>query len=75
MRKEANWLKSGNELKDRETAALIWLECVIVVAMLYLSATLLGCSGQTGWRVSFGVAPVTAIEDSSSLQTKTGTGK
>jgi hypothetical protein len=29
---------------------------------------LVGCGGSTGWRVSFGVSPVTSIEDTQALK-------
>lgn len=46
------------------------LECIIgslggVFVVLLLGLT--GCSGQTGWRVSFGVSPVKQIDDRQQL--------
>jgi len=40
-------------------ATLMW-----VVLYVYLT----GCGSSAGWRVSFGVAPVTAIEDKQQLK-------
>jgi hypothetical protein len=38
-------------------SGLFWLLCGIIVVMSS------GCSSATGWRVSFGVAPVKSIHD------------
>lgn len=43
-------------------------EWAVFLALLVILATLMsGCAGRTGWRVSFGVSPVTAISDQASL--------
>ena len=38
-----------------------WIVRGFAVAVLALALS--GCSGSTGWRVSFGVSPVTAIDE------------
>ena len=43
-------------------SALVALVCALLLGCLG------GCSSATGWRVSFGVAPVSQIRDVASLQ-------
>lgn len=57
-------IKVNGREKDA-VQALFWL-----VIMLVLLNSLWGCSGSTGWRVSFGVSPVTAINDQATLKEK-----
>jgi len=41
---------------------------LVVVTFLLVMSALTGCGSSTGWRVSFGVAPVSQIHDIASLQ-------
>lgn len=49
---------------ERGLAGVTLVTLVIILVVGLLS----GCSGSTGWRVSFGVAPVSQIRDVASLQ-------
>ena len=48
---------------------LIFLLCILFWALMAFIFS--GCSSTTGWRISFGVSPVTAIEENQKLQNKT----
>lgn len=47
----------------KETYVLFWL-CIGIMAICLCS----GCASRTGWEVRFGVAPVTAINNNTSLE-------
>ena len=52
--------------KEMAESAVSWTLFAIVLALIGCAMT--GCSSSTGWRVSFGVAPVSQIRDVASLQ-------
>ena len=52
-------------MKQEEKATSVGLA---IIFMLLVAGALQGCSSSTGWRVSFGVAPVSQIRDVASLQ-------
>lgn len=52
--------------KEMAESAVSWTLFAIVLALIGCAMT--GCGSTTGWRVSFGVAPVSQIRDVASLQ-------
>lgn len=59
-------MESMNSDKEFSEGLVSWGLFAIVIALIGMMTT--GCSGSTGWRVSFGVAPVSQIRDVASLQ-------
>ena len=48
-----------------------WLDIVILMAVCALiSAVLSGCGATTGWKVEFGVSPITSVHDEKGLNTR-----
>jgi hypothetical protein len=56
----------AQERKESFIQMIFWATCCV-----YLVHILMGCGGSTGWRVSFGVSPVTAINDQATLVKET----
>lgn len=58
-----------NERVESFCHMVFWL-FISLMSLSYLT----GCGGSTGWRVSFGVSPVTAISDKAELTKETKPG-
>lgn len=43
------------------------MKVTFLTGLLVIGLLLSGCSGSTGWRVSFGVAPVKSLDDKQGL--------
>lgn len=43
---------------------------MVVLVMLVVVTVVSGCSSQTGWRFSFAISPVTAIDEKQQLNDK-----
>ena len=65
-----NWPNDGPVLKGEAMVNEKTLSgtLMFIGLLLVVSAFMSGCSSATGWRVSFGVAPVSQIRDVASLQ-------
>lgn len=62
-------IQSDNVRKGSFLDVIIWAGLWVALLHVVLSQT--GCGGSTGWRVSFGVSPVTAINDQATLVKET----
>lgn len=58
-------MENENKIGITESFATITL---VVIMFLLIVGSFTGCGASTGWRVSFGVAPVSQIHDIASLQ-------
>ena len=59
-------MESMNSDKEFSEGLVSWGVFAIVIALIGMMTT--GCMGDTGWRFTVGVAPVSQIRDVSSLQ-------
>lgn len=58
----------NNKTTDDVAVGLSAMTLLTLIVLLLVTGLTSGCSSSTGWRISFGVAPVSQIRDVASLQ-------